>query len=199
MVSQFLLPVAATAQPASPPHKKPLFAPDAFTNPAPTRFALKVTLAAMSCYFLYTAVDWAGIHTAFITCCFIALEDNHATLHKGLLRIVGCLIGALLGFLAIQFLVPHMETIASLVLLIGAVSLGAAWIAAGSERIAYAGLQIAFAFFMCLFQGFGPGTDFGTIRDRIAGILLGIAAMIVVFCFLFPERKSPALDERRLA
>jgi uncharacterized membrane protein YccC len=188
VVSQVVLPVTAPAAPAGQKPKKPLLAPDAFTNPAHTAFALKVTLAAMSCYFFYTAVDWAGIHTAFITCCFIALEDNHATLYKGLLRIVGCLIGVLLGFLSIMFLVPHMETIASLVLLIGTVSLGAAWIAAGSERIAYAGLQIAFAFFMCLFQGFGPGTDFDTIRDRIAGILLGIAAMIVVFCFLCPER-----------
>ena len=188
VVSQVLLPVQPAPASTTARPKKPLFAPDVFTNPAYTRFALKVTLAAMCCYILYTAVDWAGIHTAFITCCFIALEDTESTLYKGLLRIAGCLLGALLGFLSILFLVPHMENITSLVLLLGAVSLGAAWIAAGSERIAYAGLQIAFAYFMCLLQGFGPGTDFDTIRDRIAGILLGIAAMILVFCFLFPER-----------
>jgi multidrug resistance protein MdtO len=193
VVSQFLLPVHAPAQPAPAKQKKPLLAPDAFTNPKYARFALKVTLAAMSCYILYTAVDWAGIHTAFITCIFIALEDTESTLYKGLLRIVGCLIGALLGFLSIMYLVPHMETIASLVLLIGAVSLGAAWIGMGSERIAYAGLQIAFAFFMCVLQGFGPGTDFDTIRDRTVGILLGIVMMTLIFCFLWPEHREDRL------
>ncbi|MEA3207499.1 MAG: multidrug resistance protein MdtO [Chthoniobacter sp.] len=193
VVSQFLLPVHAPPQPTVAKKKKPLLAPDAFTNPKYARFALKVTLAAMSCYILYTAVDWAGIHTAFITCIFIALEDTESTLYKGLLRIVGCLIGALLGFLSILYLVPHMETIASLVLLIGAVSLGAAWIGMGSERIAYAGLQIAFAFFMCLLQGFGPDTDFDTIRDRIVGILLGIVMMTLIFCFLWPERSDDRL------
>jgi uncharacterized membrane protein YccC len=193
VVSQVLLPVDAPASPAGAKKKKPLLAPDTFTNPAYTRFALKVTLAAMSCYILYTAVDWPGIHTAFITCCFIALEEIEATLYKGMLRIIGCLIGALLGFLSIMYLVPQMETIASLSLLIGAVSFGAAWIAAGSERISYAGLQIAFAFFMCVLQGFGPGTDFDTIRDRIVGILLGISMMTLIFCFVWPDRPEDRL------
>jgi len=85
-----------------------------FANPANTRFALRVTRAGMSCCILYTALDWAGIHTALIICCIIALEDVEATLYRGLLRIVGCLIGGFLGFLSIMYLVPHMETIASL-------------------------------------------------------------------------------------
>ena len=65
--------------------------------------------------------------------------------------------------------------------------------AAAPEWIAYAGLQIAFAYFMCLLQGFGPGTDFDTIRDRIVGILLGIGVMILIFCFIWPERPDDRL------
>jgi uncharacterized membrane protein YccC len=72
---------------------KSLFVPDAFTNPAHVQFALKVTFAAMFCYIVYEAIDWSGIHTAFITCTFIALESTEATLYKGTLRFVGCLIG----------------------------------------------------------------------------------------------------------
>src|SRR5256714_991477 len=41
--------------------------------------------------------DWSGIHTAFITCTFIALESTEATLYKGTLRIVGCVIGGALA------------------------------------------------------------------------------------------------------
>jgi uncharacterized membrane protein YccC len=170
--------------------KKPLFVPDAFTNPAHARFALKVTLAAMTCYFIYTGLDWSGIHTAFITCCFIALESVEASLRKGWLRLIGCLTGGLLGFLAIMYLIPRMESIVSLVLLIAAVSTFAGWIAAGSERISYAGLQIAFAFFMCVFQGFAPATNFTTIRDRVVGIVLGIFVSAVVFGCIWPEHAA---------
>lgn len=187
VISHIAAPVAKA--PARAEAKKTLFKADAFTNPAHVRFALKVTLAAMTCYILYTGVDWPGIHTAFITCCFIALESTGATLRKGWLRLIGCLTGGSLGFLAILYLVPHMESIASLVLLTGAVSAFAGWVAAGSERISYAGLQIAFAFFMCIFQGFAPATDFDTIRDRLVGIILGILMTSFVFRYIWPERE----------
>src|SRR6266496_3281999 len=175
---------------ASAKTKKSLFVPDAFTNPNYVRFGLKVALAAMSCYIMYMALDWPGVRTAFITCCFIALESTEATMRKARLRLAGCAIGGLLGFLAILYLVPCMETIVSLVLLTAAGAALAGWVAAGSPRISYAGLQIALAFFMCIFQGFAPDTHFGTIRNRVVGILLGILVTSVVFCNLWPERQA---------
>jgi uncharacterized membrane protein YgaE (UPF0421/DUF939 family) len=183
-------PVGAGAHAAPAKARKPLLAPDALTNPAYVHFALKVTLATMTCYFLYTAVSWPGIHTAFITCCFISLESTAATLHKGMLRIVGCLIGGLLGFLSILYLVPLMEGITSLVLLVSAGTALAAWVAAGSPRIAYGGLQIALAFYMCVLQGFGPETDLTKIRDRVVGILLGIVVTSLVFRYVWPDRTA---------
>src|SRR6266404_2513148 len=69
-----------TPKAAARPKPKSLFVPDAFTNPAHVHFALKVTFAAMFCYIVYEAIDWTGIHTAFITCTFIALESTEATL-----------------------------------------------------------------------------------------------------------------------
>ena len=77
----------APGPPAHRPKPKSFFVPDAFTNPAHVHFALKVTFAAMFCYIFYMAIDWSGIHTALITCTFIALESTGATLHKGVLRI----------------------------------------------------------------------------------------------------------------
>jgi len=191
IVTRLLLP-AGRAGPPRP--RKPLLAADAFTNPAHVHFALKVTLAAMACYIIYSAVDWPGIHTAFITCCFISLESLGATLHKGALRLAGCVAGGLLGFLSILYLIPRMESIASLALLVAAVSALAGWVAAGSARIAYGGLQIALAFYMCVLQGFAPDTDLDKIRDRLVGILLGIAVTTLVFRYLWPER---AMDQTR--
>ncbi len=175
---------------------KSLFVPDAFTNPAHVRFALKVTLAAMFCYILYSAIDWSGIHTAFITCTFIALESTEATLYKGTLRIVGCVIGGALALFSIVFLMPHMETIASLVFLVACAAAIAGWVAAGSERISYAGLQIAFAFFYSVFQGYAPDTDLDNVRNRVVGILFGLIVTGVVFKYIWPER---TIDRLRAA
>jgi len=172
------------------PKPKSFFKPDAFTNPAHVQFALKVTFGAMFCYILYSGIDWSGIHTAFITVIFIALESTQATLYKGLLRIVGCVIGGAFSLFSIIFLIPHMETIASLIVLVAAVSAIAAWVATGSERISYAGFQIAFAFFLSMFQGYAPDTDLDKIRDRVVGILIGIAVTTVIFHYLWPEREA---------
>ncbi len=71
-------------------------------------------------------------------------------------------------------------------------------VAAGSERIAYAGLQIAFAFYLSLFQGFAPATDFDVIRDRLVGIVLGIVVLSLVFHYLWPERPESDCAKRWL-
>jgi multidrug resistance protein MdtO len=96
-----------------------------------------------------------------------------------------------------MYLVPHMESIVSLVLLTAAGSALAGWVAAGSQRIAYAGLQIALAFFMCIYQGFAPDTDFNTIRNRIAGIVLGILVTSIVFHYLWPEREAEKAQDSK--
>jgi uncharacterized membrane protein YccC len=178
------------------PKPTSLFVPDAFTNPAHVHFALKVTFAAMFCYIVYQGIDWSGIHTSFITCTFIALESTGATLHKGVLRIGGCIIGGALALFTIVFLMPHMVTIASLVVVVGGASAIAGWVAAGSEMISYAGLQIAFAFFYSVFQGYAPDTDLDNVRNRVVGILFGLIVTGLVFRYIWPER---TIDRLRAA
>jgi uncharacterized membrane protein YccC len=187
VLSRLFLPDDAAPAEARP-KPKGLFKPDAFTNPAHVQFALKVTFAAMFCYIFYSGIDWSGIHTAFITVIFIALESTEATLYKGMLRFVGCVIGGAFAIFSIVFLIPHMETIASLVVLVAAVTAIAAWIGTGSERISYAGFQMAFAFYLSMFQGFAPDTDLDKIRDRFVGILIGLAVTTVIFHYVWPER-----------
>src|SRR5438105_6621488 len=87
---------AATAR-----HKASLFVADAFTNPRHAQFAIKVTLAGMLGYLFYTASDYYGIHTVFYTPLIIALASTGATIHKGFLRIVGCIIGVALGLVCL--------------------------------------------------------------------------------------------------
>jgi len=186
----------APGPPAHLPKPKSFFVSDAFTNPAHVHFALKVTFAAMFCYIFYMAIDWSGIHTALITCTFIALESTGATLHKGVLRIGGCIIGGALALFTLVFLMPHMDTIASLVVVVAFASAIAGWVATGTELISYAGLQIAFAFFYSVFQGYAPDTDLDNVRNRVVGILFGLVVTGLVFRYIWPER---TIDRLRAA
>jgi len=163
-----------------------LLAPDAVSNPEYVHFAFKVTLAVMICYFVMSMTDWPGIHTCIITCFFVALGTVGDTLHKATLRFVGCLIGAGLGLGAIVLLMPLMIDLGDLLLLLAPVTLLAAWVGYGSERISYAGLQIGLAFYLVVLQGYGPTIDMYTARDRTIGILFGNIVIFVIFTTIWP-------------
>ncbi len=80
-----------------------------------------------------------------------------------------------------------MTDLGHLLLLLAPVTFLCGCIAFGSERIAYAGLQIALAFYLSTLQGFGPTLDMETARDRIVGLLIGNPAVIsVIFVTIWP-------------
>jgi len=159
-------------QKTSTRHKPALFVADAFSNPRHVQFALKVTLAGMLGYLFYTASDYYGIHTVFYTPLIIALASTGATVHKGLLRIVGCIIGGALGLICTIWIIPRYETLETFLFIVFCVHGLAAWIASGSERISYMGLQIALAFDLGFLQGYGPPTEIDPLRDRFIGLSL---------------------------
>jgi multidrug resistance protein MdtO len=73
-------------------------------------------------------------------------------------------------------------------------ALAAAYVAAGSARIGYAGFQMAFAFFLCVIQGSGPSFDLVVARDRVIGILLGNIVVYLLFTHLWPVSISRRID-----
>jgi multidrug resistance protein MdtO len=113
--------------------------------------------------------------------------------HKLTLRVSGAIIGGLVAGICIVWVLPHMTDIGQLCALIALVAAGAGWIATSSERLAYAGMQIAFAFFLGVLQGYAPATDLSLLRDRVAGILLGNIVITLVFSMLWPESSRTLL------
>jgi multidrug resistance protein MdtO len=179
---------------AGEPHaQRHLFVADAFTNPTHWQFALKTTIAVMIVYTIYTLLDWPGMRTSIVTCFFVALGSLGESVHKLTLRISGALIGGLISGLCIVFVLPHMTDIGQLCMLIAVVCAGAGWVATRSERLSYAGLQIAFAFFLGILQGYVPATDLTVLRDRVAGIVLGNVAITLVFSLFWPESAISSL------
>jgi multidrug resistance protein MdtO len=183
-VEQPSTPSPARAEPAK--HKQ-LFVPDAFSNPAYWQFALKTTIAVMVVYVTYTLLNYSTMRTSIVTCFFVALGSLGETVHKLTLRASGAIIGGLVAGICIVWVLPHMTDIGQLCALVAIVGAGAGWIATSSERLSYAGMQIAFAFFLGVLQGYAPATDLSLLRDRVAGILLGNIVITLVFSTLWPE------------
>lgn len=176
------------------PHPKSLFVDGALSNRAHARFAFKVMCAVLAAYATYTLLDWPGIRTAVTTCFFVSLTTVGESVHKLTLRLSGALIGGLIAGLCLVFVIPSLTDIGQLCLLVAAVSAFCAWISTSSETIAYAGMQIAFAFFLGVLQGYSPANDLTALRDRLVGIVIGNLWITAFFTTLWPVS---AVDQAR--
>jgi multidrug resistance protein MdtO len=189
----------ALAEAESMPHaagaeaREGLVAADWLSNPVYGQFALKTVLAGLICYAFQAAVQWPGIHTAPQTCFIVALPSLGASSRRGTLRVIGCALGSMVTLLITVFLIPHLDTITGLLLLTMPVIAVGAWIAAGSERFSYIGLQFVFAFSLALFGRFAPSTNIPEIRDRMVGIVFGVTVSMLTYSLLWPEREGSEL------
>ncbi|WP_308560684.1 FUSC family protein [uncultured Klebsiella sp.] len=176
--------------------KAPLLLPDAWSNPAYLHFALKTLLATLLCYVFYTAADWQGIHTIMLSCVIVAQPGLGATMQKTWLRIGGALLATLIALLLIVFVQPWTDSLSGLLAMTLPVFALSAWIAAGSERIAYAGIQIGFTFALAFLSWFGPLSNLTELRDRVIGILLGVLVSSIIHLYLWPDSEAPQLKAR---
>ena len=164
----------------------PLFAADAFSNPAHVQFALRGTLAAMVCYVTYTAIDWQGLSTSVVTCFITALSTIGSSRQKQVLRLTGTFIGGVIFGMGAQiFVLPYVDSITGFTVLFAVVIAISAWVSTASARLSYLGVQIALAFCLIHLQEFAIQTSLSVARDRIFGVLLALVSMAIFFDLLW--------------
>lgn len=179
-----------------PPKAKPaLLAADVSSNPVYVRHALKALLCSLLAYLIYSSLDWQGIHTIMLTCAIVAMPGLGASVRKMSLRFTGALLGSAAALLLCVFILPRLDGLTGLLAVLPIVA-GGAWIAAGPERIAYIGTQMVFTLSLALLEHFGPTNDLTEIRDRMLGILFGIALCSLVFRFIWPESEEHSLRKQ---
>jgi multidrug resistance protein MdtO len=183
---------------APPAANVPFLIPGALKNKDTVAFALKLTLCVMVCYIFYFAVAWPGISTSVTTVFIAAIGTTAAIKQKLVNRFLGSAIGGGIAILATAFLFPHMDSITSLVVLIAVVAFGSAWWACG-RQFGYAGLQIAFSFYLVAFEGFSAPTELAPARDRLVGILVALVVIWLVFDQLWPVRTVTAMRRALVA
>jgi multidrug resistance protein MdtO len=146
------------------------------------KFGLRGCLAASLCYIIYSALAWPEISTSVTTCLLTALTTIGASRQKQVLRFAGALIGGyVFGMGAQVFILPYIDSIAAFAVLFVAVATAAARVATSSPRLSYCGVQIAFAFFLINLEKAKIQTSLTVARDRVAGILLGLFVMGLVY------------------
>lgn len=169
----------------SPPtdERRPtLFVADALSNPEHLKFGLKGCLAASLCYIIYSSVDWPGISTSITTCLLTALSTVGSSHQKQVLRFAGAIAGGVVvGMGAQVFILPYLDSIAGFTLLFVVVTVIAAWFATSGPRLSYFGVQFAVGFYLIHLQEFTIQTSLAVARDRVAGVLLGLFMMWLVF------------------
>jgi len=179
--------------PLDEPTPTRLFLADTFTSPAHLQFALRGTLAALTCYVVYTAVDWPGLSTSVATCFITALSTIGSSRQKQILRLAGAFIGGIIFGMGAQiFILPYLDSIFGFTLLFGVVTAISAWIGTASARLSYLGVQLALAFYLINLQEFTIQTSLAIARDRVFGVLLGLVSMWLLFDRLWVRN---ALDE----
>jgi len=165
-----------------------IFIPDAFSNPAHLRYILGGTMAAMLCYVFYVSTDWPNLSTSILTCVLTALTTIGASRQKQLMRVSGFVLGGVIAGLGAQiFVLPYIDSIGGFTVLFATVTAIAAWIATSSARLSYAGVQLAFSFYLIHLSDFSFQTNLTLARDRALGVLLGITMMWLVFERFFPR------------
>lgn len=165
-------------------------------NPQETmRFAIKATISIAICYAIFTMLHWPAIHTITITAFLVAIGTTAETLHKALLRLTGCLIGAVISFFCLIVIIPNLTSAGELAVLTALVALPAAWITVGRENTAYIGMQVALVFFLSVLNTNGPDVDLGVTWGRVIGIVLGNLVVAGVFLTLWPNDPMEVIEE----
>ena len=103
--------------------------------------------------------------------------DTRTIVQRSAHRLIGCLLGALLG-LACLFVVGGDFVLWTLLLLAGV------WLCSqiqtGNTGVSYIGTQALFAFLMSLVQGQGPPLSIGPGFERLVGVMSGLSILFVI-------------------
>ena len=157
--------------------------------------AIKTTLAATLCYGVYTGVDWSQI-SASVTTCIITTEDSLGMeRQKQVLRLIGDSLAGICAIGAICFLLPHFTSIAGLTAIVAVMTLAGGYVYLGSYKLAYAGRQLSYCFFLATLTGTKTPNSLNEARDRVVAVMLGVCMMWLVSDQVKPVRTSAKMRE----
>jgi p-hydroxybenzoic acid efflux pump subunit AaeB len=142
--------------------------------------AIHATKATLGVLFTFWFCLWLQIPggllnmSVAIIAVFASQTDIITSNHKGILRLLGCLIGGAVGLFILQFGIESSFAIFSIIL---GVTFFTSYLFTARPGIAYIGLQAGIAFLMCVAGSFTVVTSFQPVIERLLGVILAILCM----------------------
>jgi uncharacterized membrane protein YccC len=164
-------------------------------DPALMRHCAKLGLAATLAYVVGVASHRSELAVIVWTAVIAGLPTYGATLRKMILRIVGAVIGGLLGLLMIFVVSPNFESLGSYLLAFFIALFVAAYVGLSSGRLAYAGQQGGVSFVLA-YASLSPNANVYEPLWRVWGIFLGLVIVTLVFLLITPEYAGKAIVPR---
>ena len=164
-------------------------------DPALMRHCAKLGLAATLAYVVGVASHRSELAVIVWTAVIAGLPTYGATLRKMILRMVGAVIGGLLGLLMIFVVSPNFESLGSYLLAFFIALFVAAYVGLSSGRLAYAGQQGGVSFVLA-YASLSPNANVYEPLWRVWGIFLGLVIVTLVFLLISPEYAGKAIVPR---
>src|SRR6202044_3717639 len=134
---------------------------------------------------------------AMATCLLTAVSTVGASRQRQIVRFAAFVVGGfLIGIGSEIFILPHIDSISGFTIFFTLVIALAAWFMTSSPRLSYFGFQIVVIFCLINLQEFARQTSLAAVRDRIAGVFLGLCMMWLVFDQLWGS--SAAVEMKRV-
>lgn len=139
------------------------------------KFSMKTGLGILMAFWVWQIFRIPGgglnMSTAIIT---VLQQDIINSRHKGLMRFVGCLFGACLGFVVLMMGISSPLLLALIIFVVVA---PLAYIWGAKFGVAYIGAQSAIAFILAVASNDGMAQDIAPAVQRLTGITLGICCI----------------------
>ncbi len=155
--------------------------------------AVRCGLAVMLMPVIWNMFDLPSLSQMAITATAVMAvpvsTDNRSEMRsivagRGVLRILGCLLGGLLGLICLGIQLTSYPL--WLLVLFGGVWI-CAHVQASKAAISYSGNQAAIVFIVMIVQGFGPPDSLAPGVERLAGILGGLSVLLLIGLVLWPS------------
>ena|SRR3990167_8754669 len=163
---------------------------------------VKLSTACALAFILYTAFHWPYGYWSVVSVAAVTRPGLSFTLNKAMMRIVGTVIGAMLGYL-IGWIATGNVIVVMCFFFMGIIV--SSYVALQKSLMSYCGIIFGLTLTLVLASGLMTNQLFGMAVYRTIEVIVGIACILVVNSLLrlfFPRKealKAPFIREFRLA
>jgi uncharacterized membrane protein YccC len=155
-------------------------------DPETTKYATKLGVSIALAYVVGLTTQRGDLTVILWTVIIAGLPTYGATYRKMWLRLIGAIIGGVIGLGMIILVTPNFDTVLTYLIAFFVALTVTGYAAQSSDRINYSARQ-AGTTIVLVFAGLSPNEDIYAPLWRVWGTLLGIAIVAVVFLILWPN------------